>query len=145
LFDAWVNQQESCCIAMQTILLIENDPPTLIARSLILRCFGYAVLEADSRGKAWSVCAEHRGPIHLTVMEVRLDHESVHEFFTRLQLVHPEMRALVLTDASSIRMAENLAMTCVCSFLHRPFQADDLADSIRALLDAPKERTVTSA
>ena len=44
---------------MDTILLIENDPTNLLARSLVLRCFGYAVLEADSRGEAWSVCGDH--------------------------------------------------------------------------------------
>jgi hypothetical protein len=29
---------------MQTILLIEDAPASLVARSLILRCFGYTVL-----------------------------------------------------------------------------------------------------
>ncbi len=126
---------------MQTILLIENDPATLVARSLILRCFGYAVLEADSRGEGWSVCAEHVGPIHLVMMEASLDHDSAYEFFTRLQLVHPEIRALLLTDVSSAQMAEKFAMPRECSFLQRPFQADALADSIRALLDTPKAAT----
>ncbi len=54
---------------METILLIENDAATLVARSLILRCFGYTVLEADSRGEAWSVCGGHQGTIRLTMME----------------------------------------------------------------------------
>ena len=35
---------------MQTVLLVENDPAKLVARSLILRCFAYKVLEAGSRG-----------------------------------------------------------------------------------------------
>ena|SRR5205809_4586958 len=76
-------------------------------RSLILRCFGYTVLEADSRGEAWSVCAEHRGPIRLIMMETSLNHDSAYEFITRLQLVHPQVRALLLTDASSARMLRN--------------------------------------
>ena len=129
---------------MQTILLIENDPASLIARSLILRCFGYTVLEAGSRGEAWRVCGEHAGTIRLIMMETGLDHDSAYEFFARLQLVHPQIRALLLTDASSARMAEKFAMPCECSFLQRPFWADALADSIRALLDSPKKRAVSS-
>jgi response regulator RpfG family c-di-GMP phosphodiesterase len=82
---------------IQTILLVENDAATLVARSLILRCFGYAVLEAGSRGEAWSVCSEHSGTIRLIMMETRLDHDSVYEFFARLQLIHPRIRALLLT------------------------------------------------
>ncbi len=128
---------------METILLIENDAATLVARSLILRCFGYTVLEADSRGEAWSVGRGHTGPIHLIMMEASLDHDSVYECFTRLQLVHPEIGALLLTDASSARMAEKFAMPCECSFLQSPFRADALADSIRELLDGPKARAVS--
>ena len=130
---------------MQTILLIENDPASLIARSLILHGFGYAVLEAGSRGEAWSVCSEHSGTISLIMMETSLDHDSACEFFTRLQLVHPKIRALLLTDASSARMAEKFAMPCECSFLQRPFRADALADAIRGLLDGSRTRAVTSA
>ena len=129
---------------MQTILLIENDPATLVARSLILRCFGYTILEAGSRGEAWSVCGEHSGTIRLIMMEASLDHDSACEFFTRLQLVHPQISALLLTDASSARMAEKFAMPCECSFLQRPFRADALADAIKGLLDGLKARAVSS-
>ena len=130
---------------MDTVLLIENDPTNLLARSLVLRCFGYAVLEADSRGEAWSVCGRHEGTIRLIMMETSLDHDSAYEFFTRLQLVHPQIRALLLTDASSARMAGKFAMPCECSFLQRPFRAYALADAIRGLLDGPRTRAVTSA
>jgi len=129
---------------METILLIENDPASLLALALTVRSFGYTVLEADSRGEAWSVCSEHQGTIRLIMMETSLDHDSAYEFFTRLQLVHPQIRALLLTDASSTRMAAKFAMPCECSFLQRPFRADALADSIRALLDSPKARAVAS-
>ena len=129
---------------MDTVLLIENDPTNLLARSLILRCFGYTVLEASDRGEAWSYCREHSGTIRLIMMEVSLNPDGAYEFFTRLQLVHPEIRALLLTDASSARMAEKFAMPCEYAFLQRPFRADALADSIRALLGSPKARAVSS-
>jgi len=127
---------------MHTILLIENDPTNLLALSLAVRSFGYTVLEAGNRGEAWSVCGEHSGTIRLILMETSLDHDSAYEFFTRFQLVHPQVRALLLTDASSARMAEKFAMPCEYAFLQRPFQADALADSIRALVDGPRARAV---
>ena len=130
---------------MDTILLIENDPTNLLARSLVLRCFGYTVLEASDRGEAWSYSREHSGTIRLIMMEVSLNPEGAYEFFTRLQLVHPQIRALLLTDASSARMAEKFAMPCECSFLQRPFRADALADAIKGLLDGPKARAVSAA
>ena len=130
---------------MDTILLIENDPTNLLARSLAVRSFGYTVLEASDRGEAWSFCGEHSGTIRLIMMEVSLNPEGAYEFFTRLQLVHPEIRALLLTDASSARMAEKFAMPCECSFLQRPFRADALAGAIKGLLGGPKARAVSAA
>ena len=130
---------------MDTILLIENDPTNLLARSLAVRSFGYTVLEASDRGEAWSFCGEHSGTIRLIMMEVSLNPEGAYEFFTRLQLVHPQIRALLLTDASSARMAEKFAVPCECYFLQRPFRADALADAIKGLLDGPKARAVSAA
>jgi hypothetical protein len=72
------------------------------------------------------------------MMETSLDHDTVCEFCTRLQLIHPQFRALLLTDALSTRMAEKFAMPCECAFLQRPFRADALAASIGALLGRPK-------
>jgi DNA-binding NtrC family response regulator len=128
---------------METVFLIENDPANLVALAMILRSFGYTVLEANSRGEAWSVCAEHSGTIHLIMMDIILDRDSVYDFFTRLQLVQPQICALLLTDASSARMAEKFDMPCECSFLQRPFRADALAASIRALLGSPKATAVS--
>jgi len=47
-------------------------------------------------------------------LSAALDRESAYEFLTRLQLVHPQ---ILLTDASSARMAEKFAMPCECYFL----------------------------
>jgi hypothetical protein len=52
--------------SMQTVLLIENDPANLVVQALVLRSFGFTVLEASSRGEAWRVCHRHQGPIHGT-------------------------------------------------------------------------------
>ena len=130
---------------MDTILLIENDPTNLLARSLAVRSFGYTVLEASERGEAWRYSREHSGPIRLIMMETSLNPDGAYEFFTRLQLVHPEIRALLLTDASSARMAEKFAMPCECSFLQRPFRADALAGAIKGLLGGPKASAVSAA
>jgi CheY-like chemotaxis protein len=53
---------------MQTVLLIENDLATLVARALVLRSFGYTVLEASSQEEALHTCQEHPGPIRLWII-----------------------------------------------------------------------------
>ena len=130
---------------MDTILLIENDPTNLLALALTMRSFGYTVLEASDRGEVWSYSRDHSGTIRLIMMETSLNPDGAYEFFTRLQLVHPQIRALLLTDASAARMAEKFAMPCECSFLQRPFRADALAGAIKGLLGGPKARAVSAA
>lgn len=120
---------------METILVVENDAATLVARALLLRCFGYRVLEGSSPGEAWAVCHEHRGPIHLLLMEASLDGSL--GFVTQLQCLYPEIRVLLVADASSRELDD---MPCEYSFLTKPFRAYDLADTIRELLSAPETR-----
>jgi len=128
---------------METILLIENDPATLVARSLVLRCFGYTILEASSRGEAWLACHEHQGPIHLILMKADLDDDSAIEFITRLQLLHPQMCALFLSAESSPEFPDQQRILCEHALLQTPFRADALADAIRGLL-AANTRAVSS-
>jgi DNA-binding NtrC family response regulator len=128
---------------MQTILLVENDAAKLVARSLILRCFGYTVLEAGSRGEAWRVCHNHSGPIHLILTTAIPANSSSIQFVARLQLLYPEIRALFLSDALSSEWADKQGMP-ECAFLQEPFRVDVLADTIRGLLDRPKTTRAAS-
>jgi CheY-like chemotaxis protein len=123
---------------LETILLIENDPGKLVARSMVLRSFGYTVLEAANRGEAWFACNEHQQPIHLAI----LDHDNSCEFVTRLQILCPQIRALLISDQASAELAD---MRCEYAFLQKPFRLDALADAIRELLDGPKKIAATSA
>jgi DNA-binding NtrC family response regulator len=129
---------------MRTILLIESDPAALVAQSLVLHCLGYTVLEVGSRGEAWRVCVEHGGTIHLLLTEAVLDKGSSIEFVSRLQLMYPRICALFLSDESSVELADRQCMPCEYAFLRKPFRANALANTIRKLLDGPKQRAVSA-
>lgn len=128
---------------METILLIEGDPANLIALSLILRCFGYTVLEAVNRGEAWRACCEYHGPVHLVMMKAVLNDHNFDEFIARLQLVCPRICALLVTDASPVELADKQCLSCERAFLQKPFQAGTLADTIRRLLDRLQSRATS--
>ena len=128
-------------VPMETILLIENDPALLVAVAFLLRCFGYSVLEAGSRGEAWRACHRYRAPIHLVVTKAIADKNSTSEFVARLQLVYPQIRAaLFVPDAAPAELTD---MPCEYAFLRKPFRADAFADTIRELLEGPKKRAAS--
>lgn len=120
---------------MQTILLIENDPATLVAQSLILRCFGYNVLEAANRGEVWRACRHHRGPIHLVMMKAGPDEGSTRDLVARLQLIYPKIRAVIVSEASPPKLAN---MPCEYALLQRPFRVAELANVVKGLLEGVK-------
>ena len=115
-----------------------------MAQSLILRCFGYTVLEAASRGEAWRTCVRHRGPIHLILMKASRNDDSTSGFVARLQLLCPQIRALFVSDGPQNEWADGQAIGYQYACLHKPFQVDTLADTIGELLGRPKSRTASS-
>ena len=132
---------------MVTILLIEDEPANLVAQSLILRSLGYMVLEARSPADAWHSWYEHQGPIDVVLMKAYPDRHGTTEFITRLQLLSPQIRALLVSDASSTELSETELSDMPSEYivLRRPFRLDGLADAISGLLDAPKTRAFSSA
>jgi CheY-like chemotaxis protein len=126
---------------MQTVLVIESDPANLLALALILRSFGYTVLEADSPDEAVGTCQEYPGPIHLVVTEAVLGNENASELVARLQSLCPQIRVLLISNESADGLAET--NTYGCKYLKKPFRVDALADSIRTLLDGPKRRAAS--
>jgi len=126
---------------MKTILLIENDPAHLVAQSLLLRCFGYGVLEAGNQGEAWFASYQYKGPIDLVLTKALLENKSTNEFVTRLQLIYPQIRALFVCDTSPAELAD---MPCEYAFLQRPFRVETLAYTLRGLLQGSRVRTAAS-
>jgi two-component system, cell cycle sensor histidine kinase and response regulator CckA len=122
---------------METILLVENDPANLVALALILRSFGYAVLEAGSQDEAVHACHEHQGPIHLVVTKAVLNSEASTEVVARLKLLNGQIRALFLSDEPPSELA-NKSMSYEYAFLQKPIRADVLARTIRGLLGGPQ-------
>lgn len=129
---------------MQTILLIESDRANLIAQSLILRCLGYTVLEAASRGEAWRLLHKHQQPIHLVVAKAIQDNYRTRDFIGRLRLVCPQIHALFVSEASSAELADDHGMPREFAVLQKPIRLETLAGVIRELLDEPKKRAVSS-
>jgi CheY-like chemotaxis protein len=132
------------CVPIETILLIENDPATLVAQSLILRSFGYKVLEAASRGDAWRVCHQFLGPIHLVVAKAIVDNHCASEFVTRLHLLYPQISALFVLDGPQGEWDIGQSMRYRYTCLQKCFPVDTLADTISELLGKPKRRAASS-
>ena len=126
---------------MLTVLLIENEPANLIALALILRSFGYTVLEADSPDEAVRNCQAHLGPIHVVVTKAILNDENACDVVARLESLCPQIRAVLISDEPADEFA--VANTSGCALLRTPFRVEALADTIERLLDGPEKKAAS--
>lgn len=116
---------------MKTVLVAETEPASRLALALVLRSLGYAVLEADTQDEALFTCCDYPGTIHAVVTPSVLDHPRS-SLIQQLRSLCPQIRGLVICEE-----AEYPALTESdgCIYLKKPFQLEDLADSIKLLLD----------
>ena len=142
--DRAITAPESLVKCMQTVLLIENDLATLVARALVLRSFGYTVLEATSQEDALQTCQEHPEPIRLVITRAAVDNYNSRELVTQLQLQWPRIRALFVLDESVGELADKQRLPRECALIQKPFRVDTLAKIIRELLSGPQSNTAAS-
>lgn len=129
---------------METVLLIEHDPARLIAQALVLRSFGYRVLEASTQMEAARACREHRGSVHLAVTKAVRGNGAA-EVVERLRRVCPEIRVLFLSDKSPGECGGIRDMYGDCAFLQQPFRTEALADALQRLRENSRVMTAASA
>ncbi len=125
----------------ETVLLADNDP---IIRNLIARMLdhqGYNVLEAAGGEEALALAAQYPDPIHLLLTDARMPGIDGFGLADRLILPRPVMKVLYISghydDISGVRQGLHRYQR---PFLLKPFHHDDLARTIREVLDRPTDR-----
>ena len=116
---------------MKTILVVEDDPARLIALAMIMRSWGYAVIEANNYEEARLICLEHSGPIQVLLTDYALWANGDPLLVDRLLALSPEMQVLFMF--SSPTNVLHRPLPCSCTFLPKPFGPADLANAAWAL------------
>ncbi len=129
---------------MHTVLLIEHDSAYLIAQAMVLRSFGYKVLEASTQLEAARACREHRGPVHLAVTKA-VRGKGSEDVVARLQRLCPEIRVLFLSDRSSGECPGPGCTYGECAVLQKPFRAEAVADALKKLLEDSRVMAASSS
>jgi hypothetical protein len=102
-----------------------------MALALVLRSLGYAVLEADTQDEALFICCDYPGTIHAVVTSSVADHRR-NSPIQQLRSLRPQIRGLVICEATEYPV---LTDSDGCIYLKKPFQLEELADSMKLLLD----------
>lgn len=120
----------------ETVLLTEDDPNIRIALAEYLGSLGFEVLQAKDGVDALEVAAAHKGEIDLLVTDLVMPRMSGPELAQQLLIERAELKVIFVSGYPPGAIREYGVPADDVVFLQKPFLLDDLAGSIRELLES---------
>jgi PAS domain S-box-containing protein len=120
----------------ETVLLVEDEGQILNLGRRILAQQGYTVLAAPSPEAALALATHHPGPIHLLITDVVMPGMNGKELFERIRTGRPKVICLYMSGYTADVIAHHGVLDEGVRFLQKPFRIRELAEKVRAVLDA---------
>lgn len=117
----------------QTILVVDDEHAVRAWVTRILVKSGYRVLQADDGGAALQVLDHHRGEVDLVLTDVFMPHHGGRDLAVATRERHPGVK-LIFMSGYTEDFGEGGGFGPGALFLQKPFEADQLLDTVRAEL-----------
>ncbi|MGO9414985.1 MAG: PAS domain S-box protein [Syntrophobacteraceae bacterium] len=119
----------------ETILLVEDDESILDLSKTILENLGYTVLASRTPGHAVRLVEDHPGDIHLLMTDMVMPEMNGLELAEKLSAIRPGIKCLYMSGYTADVIAHRGILDEGVNFIQKPFGANDLAASVRQVLD----------
>jgi PAS domain S-box-containing protein len=123
----------------ETILLVEDDAAALEVAQRALQAKGYQILRTESPDDALSICADHKGPIHLLLTDMVMPGMDGIELAGRLSRLRSGIKVLCMSGYTEHAALRQGLLTTRRSFIQKPFLPEQLCAKVREVLDAKSE------
>ena len=117
-----------------TILLVDDEEMVLEVGERFLKVLGYQVLTAREGREAIEVYKKHRDTIDLVLLDIIMPNMKGGEVFDRLKEINPEVKVLLSSGYSIDGEASKILERGCSGFIQKPFDMNQLSQSIGALL-----------
>lgn len=118
----------------EVILVVDDEASVRAPISRMLRHLGYFVLEASNGEDALQVMGDYGAPVHLVISDVRMPEMDGAELGAMLRSAFPDMQLLLISGVGS--SAADVSQSIEgCAFLPKPFTLEELASTVRSLLN----------
>jgi len=119
----------------ETILLVEDEPTIRVMTALMLRDFGYTVLEASGPGEAIRLAQEHSGVIHLLMTDVVMPEMNGRDLARNILSIYPDIKRLFMSGYTADVIAHHGVIDEGVNFIQKPFSILELSTKVRGILD----------
>ncbi|MCK6481370.1 MAG: response regulator [Planctomycetaceae bacterium] len=121
-----------------TVLVAEDEEGTRKFLCAALRAEGYTVLEAENGGAAERAAGRFGVPVDLLVTDYVMPDFDGHELARRLRERFPHLKVLIVSGHIEEESVQKGVLEETfkrgAAFLQKPFDAEDLARKVRAVL-----------
>jgi signal transduction histidine kinase/CheY-like chemotaxis protein len=119
----------------ETILLVEDASLVRAGIRAMLRGLGYDVLDAENSARALELC-EALPHVDLLLTDMVMPGLNGTELASAIRARRPELRVLFMSAYSDDALIEQGRIQAGVPILEKPFEPDELARRVRAVLDA---------
>jgi signal transduction histidine kinase/ActR/RegA family two-component response regulator len=124
----------------ETVLVVEDDGEVRKLVREVLMASGYAVLEAADPAVAKALCVTSTVPVSLLVTDVVMPGMNGPQLAESIQEVCPGLRVLYLSGYTADALGRHGVEGPGITLLSKPFPPEQLARSVREVLDSQPER-----
>jgi len=121
-------------VGTEVVLVVDDEATVRAPIARMLKHLGYFVLQASNGEDALQVISEYGGPVHLVISDVRMPEMDGAELAGMLRSAFPDMRLLLISGVG-VHAIDVSRQIEGCRFLAKPFTLDELAVTVRSLLD----------
>jgi CheY-like chemotaxis protein len=128
--------KERPLIGSETILLVEDEDALRAVGRQMLEAYGYTVLLAGDGTAALELAQNHPDPIQLLITDILMPKMGGIELAEQLSKLRPELKVLYTSGYND--SGSNLQMLPGARYLRKPYAMENLARTLRELLDSPQ-------
>jgi two-component system cell cycle sensor histidine kinase/response regulator CckA len=122
-----------------TILVVDDEEYILNAAKAMLTELGYEVLLADGGKEALRVFDENKDRIQLLILDLIMPDMGGERVYDRIKSIRPDIRIILSSGYSIEGQAESILKKGCDSFIQKPYNLNQLAKKIKAILNSAKE------
>ncbi|SDZ79886.1 PAS domain S-box-containing protein [Desulfuromusa kysingii] len=124
----------------ETILVVDDEESISSLIKNMLERYGYQVTSTSSSSEALMIFARDPGLFDLVITDYTMPQMNGIDLATELFKICPDLPILLCTGFSDINSTEKALEIGIKSCINKPMQADQLALSVRQLLDRMPEK-----
>ena len=122
----------------ETILLVEDEATLLELTKRMLLGLGYTVLSTEKPEEAITLAEQHPDTIHLLLTDVVMPKMNGLELSRHLEAHYPKLKKCFMSGYTANVIASQGVLHEGVHFLAKPFSRQDLAGTVRRVLDEHK-------